>query len=105
MPECPGHISFHSFSVYRVTQEPDIVTGAGDMEINEPQLVSWGVRRQWQAVYLGWWFWNPWRGTRSPGDHLAEDQPLLWLEVLDSPQVGSLLTLAKPVTLILFLSS
>lgn len=54
MSECPGHIFFHSISVYRVSQVPDIVTGAGDMEINEPQLVSWGVRRQWQAVYLGW---------------------------------------------------
>ena len=54
MSECPGHIFFHSISVYQVTQVPDIVMGAGDMEVNEPQLVSWGVPRQRQAVYLGW---------------------------------------------------
>ena len=76
MSECPGHISFHSISVYQVTQVPDTVMGAGDMEVNEPQLMSWGVPRQRQALYLGWWFWSPWRGTRPPGDHLGEDQLL-----------------------------
>lgn len=54
MSECPGHISFHSISVYQVTRVPDTVMGAGDMEVNEPQLVSWGVPRQRQALYLGW---------------------------------------------------